>query len=217
MKKLFALALFLGLAVTAGASPTVVVGFVSGSGVTSGGVSVGPYNLTISGAAIDGTCISSNYAVFPQETWNATETAVFYDPSSKSTTPNLQDVEAAWLVTQFGTDTSKWAGIQQAIWDIVGGITPTSGSAAFTPWFNAQSSSNYDTITAAFNFYLLTPTAVNGVTVINKGTGGNGSTPQSFLVEFPKQDVPEPGAFYMLLGGIGLIGMGRIARRKRGK
>jgi hypothetical protein len=29
--------------------------------------------------------------------------------------------------------------------------------------------------------------------------------------------VPEPGAFYMLLGGIGLIGMGRIARRKRGK
>ena len=206
MKKIFALALFLCLAVTAQASP-VIVGFVSTT-------SSGPYNLTLNGASILGSCISGANYVYPGETWNATETAVFWDPSSKTADPNLADVEAAWLVTKFGSDASN---IQQALWDLgAQGASASDGTQSVENWLKqAESSTNYTTITAADNFYVLTPTTVNGVMVINPGTGrakGSDGTPQSFLVQ-----APEPAAFFMLLGGIGLIGMGRFARRKRGK
>jgi hypothetical protein len=68
----------------------------------------------------------------------------------------------------------------------------------------AEMKSNYDTITAASGFDVLVP-------VPNSQTCGDG-LPQSFLVQMA---TPEPGAIYMMLGGIGLIGMGRIVRRKR--
>ena len=209
MKKIFALALFLCLAVTAEASP-VIVGYVS---TPSGG---GPYNLTLNGASILGSCISGANYVYPQETWNATETAVYYyDPSQA----NLPVVEAAWLVTKFASDPGN---IQKALWDL--GAQAASGSTtaasdsnpSVETWLTkAETSTNYKTITAASEFYLLTPTTVNNVMVINPGTGrtqGSDGIPQSFLIQ-----APEPAAFFMLLGGIGLIGMGRIARRKRGK
>jgi len=63
----------------------------------------------------------------------------------------------------------------------------------------AATLANYSKITSGF--FVLVPVA---------GTQSTGGLPQEFLVQ-----TPEPDAFYMLLGGISLIGIGRIVRRKR--
>lgn len=224
MKKLFALTLFLCLAVTAGASTTVYITYDHGSGVKgtdSGDTNdyVGPYTLTLAlskggaGTTISATCISYLQSIGTGETWTATETPVvdFSDPA-----PYL---EAAWLDMQFPALTSANAttisSIQEAIWDIFDSAIPfpktqkvgNTTTLTAVGQLVANAVADYSTQVNANNFSVLVP--VSGTQ--NPSCDG---LPQSFLVEVGTP-TPEPGAIYMMLGGIGLIGMGRIVRRKR--
>ena len=215
MKRILTLTLFLCLALTAWSSPTVSVAFVSagvgGNIITnSGGTDVGPYTLTINGVTVTAPCVTYNLTVAPKETWTANEDSIFDPANLPAGTTTVEYQEAAWLDMQFqaqSTTTTSGkaaiAAIQQAIWDIFE-TTPTFTDSATETWLtNAEKPVDYNTITKSNGFAVLVP--VSGTQ--NPSTDG---PPQWFLIQ-----TPEPGSFYMLLGGIVLIGIGRLVRRKR--
>jgi hypothetical protein len=122
------------------------------------------------------------------------------------------------LDTQFAGQTSvNVTAIQEAIWDLLGAnpqfaTTKTVGGVTTNTlvgsWIKTAAT-DYSGLSQSF---LSGYSVVIPVTVAKDGSVAEVSTtyPQWFLVA-----TPEPGAIYMVLGGIGLIGMGRIVRRKR--
>lgn len=165
-----------------------------GIGVTNGsGVYVGPYDLSIDGKIIKGSCINYNIEIGTGFTWTANY--VPFDSYSGIELNQLEEME--WLNLQFNSEpTSYWGLIHQAIWDINGPGTPYTDSGTLE-WVTAAQS-NYGSINP--NFYsVLIPTP-------------NPEISQSFLV-VNNGGVPEPGTSFMIGGGLFILG--RMFRRNK--
>jgi|ERR1035441_3718161 hypothetical protein len=160
------------------------VTFLGTSGANNGSVFVGPYSLIEDDLYISGTCISFDLHVGPPWTWQAEREYI----GSFSGPMRTELLEAEWLNQQFASN-SDWAGIQQAIWTLFGAGYSDPDTLSWV----ARSEANWGSVDPN-SFYVLVPVTLDET--------------QSYLV-----DVPEPGMFWLIGGG--LVAIGAAGRRMR--
>src|ERR1039457_7066645 len=129
------------MSVLAFATPVSVTFLGSSTQANNGSFYVGPYNLTVDGAPVLGTCVNWDLEVGPPYSWEANELPL----------PNTQQfLSAVWLTEQF-IGYPDWVSIHQAIWDEFG----ASYSDPTTLGWLAQANNpaNYGSVDAS-NFLL---------------------------------------------------------------
>ncbi|MGA2605839.1 MAG: PEP-CTERM sorting domain-containing protein [Terriglobia bacterium] len=138
---LVGLALFLACAAYADGTPVNMV-FTGVNGVSDGQYYVSPYYGTMNGAPVTLFCDDINNEVTWGQTWTANVTSlasgVFtntrygngsINPNLGGTNPQVLYEEAAWLVTQFASNSSDYVTLQHALWDL---MTPGAEPTNFT-------------------------------------------------------------------------------------
>ena len=174
----------------AGASTVDVTFLGPSTGANNGTDYVGPYDLTIDGAPVQGVCISWNLEVGPPYSWTATEIQLpgNYDPF----------LEAAWLTEQFNyiaPSDAGWSPTHQAIWDLFGASFNDPGTLAWIA--QAENPANWGTINPA-DFVLLQPLQADYT--------------QTFIVPV---STPEPATFLLIGFSLAVVGLTGKLRRSQ--
>ncbi|MGH9534308.1 MAG: PEP-CTERM sorting domain-containing protein [Terriglobales bacterium] len=204
-------ALFLALGSLAFAGPITTNLTLTGAGPANDGqYDIYPYTAQVNGQSYTVVCLDSYDNVTVGESWpvdvlnlgdvlngsDLTDTR-FGNPSAPHYDSNaVTDYEeAAWLETQFGSDTTTNVQIQHAIWDLFNpGFSSDTGN-----WLSAAANaatSGFGSLDFA-NFTLFSPT---------------GPTGQEFLTPV---STPEPATWAMLAAGLMMLLAGAGWRRRR--
>jgi hypothetical protein len=166
----------------------VAVTFVGPSAPdTFNNIYVGPYDLTVDGVPVVGTCISWDLEVGPPWSWEANKIIMDAIPTDQVATY----LEAEWLNQQFDHSTD-WVGIHKTIWALFG--APYSDPD--TIGWEQAAEQNYPSV--ANSFYMLFPENIGEA--------------QAFLVT-----VPEPTMLVLIGGGLLFIGLLSVRGAHKGK
>ena len=160
-------------------------------------------------------CLSTNLEISGGEQWQATEVPVidFANPTV-ATGPQFAALkQIVWLDSQFNSQQSNSVTlIQQAIWDegeAMSGVGPSFTDSGTNGWLSQAAANAPLLTTSTLNLYAVLVPA--GDTYTGEGLNTPSSSPQYFLV--PATATPEPSPFYFILGGIGLMVLGKIGRK----
>jgi hypothetical protein len=145
-----------------------------------------------------GTAINSTNG-FANTRYGGVSNSPVLTSAAVSDSPTIAYEAAAWLTTQFtSSNKSDYVNLQYAIWDIMTGVTPTSGSAV--AWWYDQALSDYSTINP-YDFEIVT----------NLGPLSLTGQVQEFIVQ-----TPEPGTLALLLCGLLALAALTISRARLG-
>ena len=175
--------------------------FTGVNGANDGYYYVSPYTGTMNGQNVVLFCDDIKNDIYIGETWTANVTNLgaalstlsgFANtryggaPGSPVSNPALAYQEAAWLVSQFATNTNDLVSLQYALWDIMNpGSEPTSYGDVSTWLYKAGLASNYSKINAS-SFLIVT----------NVGPLQLTGQQQEFIVQ-----TPEPASYALILCG----------------
>ena len=176
--------------------------FTGVNGANDGYYYVSPYMGTMNGQNVVLFCDDIKNDIYIGETWTANVTnlgtalstsngfaSTRYGtglPGSPVSNPSLAYQEAAWLVSQFATNTNDLVSLQYALWDIMNpGSEPTSYGDVSTWLYEAGLASNYSSINP-YSFLIVT----------NIGPLQLTGQQQEFIVQ-----TPEPASFALILCG----------------
>jgi hypothetical protein len=166
----------------------VEVTFTGVNGVAAFGYYVGPYYGTLGGKPDTLYCDDFANEVHSGQTWLANLTPLSSGDLSNTRyggLPGAQKLywEAAWLTTQYASNTDAYADIQATIWQL---FVPTAPAPGSNKWLNLAAA-NYTSIDPK-NFMVVT----NVSPVYLKGEG----QVQEFIVD--PLPVPEPSSIVLL-------------------
>lgn len=183
---------------------TVNMQFIGVNGANDGQYYVSPYSGTMNGQSVVLFCDDIKNEINFGQTWTANVTNLgtalstsngfantryggVNDPNNKvySYAP-LAYQEAAWLVSQFASNSNDLVSLQYALWDIMNpGSEPTTYGDVSTWLYKAGLASNYSSINS-YSFLIVT----------NIGPLSLTGQEQEFIVQ-----TPEPASFVLLLCG----------------
>ncbi|MCL4522311.1 MAG: PEP-CTERM sorting domain-containing protein [Acidobacteria bacterium] len=184
---------------------SVTMQFVGVNGAQGGGYYVSPYYATMNGSPVTLFCVDIANTVHWNQVWQA-------NLSTITNGSNLSDTrygslpqglalyqQAAWLISQFPTNSSDYVNLQYALWNLFNpSLAPdSSGSNA---WL-ALAAANFSSINFA-NFRVVTNVAPVYLT----------GQVQEFIIIVPPGQVPEPAT--LALFGTGLIAVATLVRRR---